>query len=139
MQMAGVHGIEVCTSRVNRLLRTFATLCERWQRLLWRGPTIRQRRRSWLPNLTTHFRRTRWSRSIGCPRSRQPSQLERKDPERAVELSKVASTIELGQPSAVTVILCPVYLRGEAYLMLHDGNAAATEFRKFVEREAPIQ
>ncbi len=31
------------------------------------------------------------------------------------------------------VFLCPVYLRGEAYLMLHDGNAAAAEFQKFID------
>ena len=33
----------------------------------------------------------------------------------------------------VNVFCCPVYLRGEAYLMLHDGKAAAAEFQKFVD------
>src|SRR5664279_2464881 len=46
--------------------------------------------------------------------------LQRKDPNRAVELLKAASAIELSLPTQVTVSLCPVYLRGEAYLMLHD-------------------
>ena len=41
--------------------------------------------------------------------------------------------MELGQPTIVDVFLCPVYLRGEAYLMLHDGNAAAAEFQKFID------
>jgi eukaryotic-like serine/threonine-protein kinase len=59
--------------------------------------------------------------------------LQQKDPNRAVELLKEASTIELGQPTSPTVSLCPVYLRGEAYLMLYDGNAAAGEFRKFID------
>jgi serine/threonine protein kinase/Flp pilus assembly protein TadD len=59
--------------------------------------------------------------------------LERKDPSRAVELLKVASPIELGTPTAVTVYLCPVYLRGEAYLMLHEGHSAAAEFQKFID------
>ncbi len=59
--------------------------------------------------------------------------LKRKDPSRAVELLQVASTIELSSPTDLTVYLCPVYLRGEAYLMLHDGNAAATEFQKFID------
>ena len=45
----------------------------------------------------------------------------------------MASPIEQGQPAEVTVYLCPVYLRGEAYLMLHDGNAAAAEFQKFID------
>ena len=59
--------------------------------------------------------------------------LERKDPNRAIELLKVASTVELGGPTNLTIFLCPVYLRGEAYLMLHDGNRAAAEFQKFID------
>ena len=60
--------------------------------------------------------------------------LERKDPNRAIELLKVASTIELSSATAdLTIFLCPVYLRGEAYLMLHDGNRAAAEFQKFID------
>ena len=59
--------------------------------------------------------------------------LEQKDPKRAVELLKVSSSIELGQPTIVSVFLCPVYLRGEAFLMLHDSNAAAAEFQKFID------
>ena len=34
--------------------------------------------------------------------------------------------------------MCPAYLRGEAYLMLHDGNAAAAEFQKFVDRRGLV-
>src|ERR1035437_1486142 len=59
--------------------------------------------------------------------------LQRKDPNRAINLLKVASGIELGHPASLTVFLCPVYLRGEAYLMLHDGSAAAAEFQKFID------
>ena len=64
--------------------------------------------------------------------------LERKDPKRAIELLKVASTIELGMPTNLTIFLCPVYLRGEAYLMLHDGNAAAAEFQKFIDHRGIV-
>ena len=68
------------------------------------------------------------------PTIRAAVALERKDPNRAVELLKVASPIELGLAhDRSTVFLCPVYLRGEAYLMLHDGNAAAAEFQKFID------
>jgi eukaryotic-like serine/threonine-protein kinase len=61
--------------------------------------------------------------------------LRGKDPNQAVELLKVVSAIELGANTntGLNVILYPVYLRGEAYLMLHDGNAAAAEFQKFVD------
>ncbi len=60
--------------------------------------------------------------------------LQRKDPNRAIELLKGASTIELGgRPS-----LAPAYLRGEAYLMLHDGNRAAAEFQKFIDHRGLV-
>ncbi len=67
------------------------------------------------------------------PTIRAAVALERKDPNLAIELLKMASTVELGQPAQVNVFLCPVYLRGEAYLMLHDGNAARMEFQKFID------
>ncbi|MGB8888639.1 MAG: winged helix-turn-helix domain-containing protein [Candidatus Korobacteraceae bacterium] len=67
------------------------------------------------------------------PTIRAAVALERKDPNRAVELLKLTSGIELGQPTQVNVFLCPPYMRGEAYLMLHDGNAAAVEFQKFID------
>ena len=63
------------------------------------------------------------------PTIRAAVALERKDPNRAIELLEVASAIELGDAGT----LLPVYLRGEAYLMLHNGSAAATEFQKFVD------
>ncbi len=73
------------------------------------------------------------------PTIRAAVALERKDPKRAVELLKMASTIELGQPTSFTVDLCPVYLRGQAYLMLHDGHAAAAEFQKFIDHRGLVE
>jgi len=64
--------------------------------------------------------------------------LDRKDPNRAVELLNLASSIELSQPTNLTVSLCPVYLRGEAYLMLHDGKRAAAEFQKFIDHRGVV-
>jgi class 3 adenylate cyclase/tetratricopeptide (TPR) repeat protein len=72
------------------------------------------------------------------PTIRAAVALERKDPKRAIELLKVAGTIELGQPTGLAVYLCPAYLRGEAYLMLHDGNVAATEFQKFIDHRGLV-
>jgi len=65
--------------------------------------------------------------------------LERKEPNRAIELLKVASTIEFSSATAdLTIVLCPVYLRGEAYLMLHDGNRATAEFQKFIDHRGVV-
>jgi len=64
--------------------------------------------------------------------------LQREDPNRAIDLLQASSTIELGQPVVLNVYLCPAYLRGEAYLMLHDGNAAAAEFQKFIDHRGLV-
>jgi tetratricopeptide (TPR) repeat protein len=73
------------------------------------------------------------------PTIRAAVALERKDANKAIELLKEASAIELGQStSALTIFLCPVYVRGEAYLMLHDGKAAAEEFQKFIEHRGIV-
>src|SRR6202035_886374 len=73
------------------------------------------------------------------PTIRAAVALERKDPKRAIELLKVADTIELGQaPSRLNIFLCPPYIRGEAYLMLHDGNRATAEFQKFIDHRGVV-
>jgi serine/threonine protein kinase/tetratricopeptide (TPR) repeat protein len=73
------------------------------------------------------------------PTIRAAVALERKDPNRAIELLKVTSTIELGSITTnLTIFLCPAYVRGEAYLMLHDGNAAAAEFQKFIDHRGVV-
>jgi tetratricopeptide (TPR) repeat protein len=60
------------------------------------------------------------------------------DPSRAIEQLKAANSIELGQPTLATVFLCPAYVRGEAYLALHDGPAAAAEFQKFLDHRGLV-
>ena len=54
--------------------------------------------------------------------------MERQDPKRAIEILKAATPVELGD------LLIPEYVRGQAYLMLHDGKGAAAEFQKFVDQ-----
>jgi DNA-binding winged helix-turn-helix (wHTH) protein/tetratricopeptide (TPR) repeat protein len=60
--------------------------------------------------------------------------LQRKDPKRAVELLQVTGPIELGDNGD----FFPIYLRGDAYLMLRDGNAAAAEFQKFIDHRGRV-
>jgi predicted Zn-dependent protease len=68
------------------------------------------------------------------PTIRAAVALERKDPKQAVELLQVASLVELGCGGS----LLPVYVRGEAYLMLQDGKAAAAEFQKFIDHRGLV-
>jgi DNA-binding winged helix-turn-helix (wHTH) protein/tetratricopeptide (TPR) repeat protein len=64
--------------------------------------------------------------------------LERKDPKRAIELLNEASPLDLSAPTVLTEELLSVYLRGEAYLMLHDGRGAAAEFQKFIDHRGLV-
>ncbi len=68
------------------------------------------------------------------PTIRAAIALQRKDANRAVELLQVASPIELGDGGG----LLPVYLRGEAYRLLNDGNRAAAEFQKFIDHRGLV-
>ena len=68
------------------------------------------------------------------PAIRAAIALQRKDPNRAVELLQVTSATELGPQGLFTI-----YLRGEAYLMLQDGNRAATEFQKFIDHRGMVR
>ena len=72
------------------------------------------------------------------PTIRAAVSLERKDPNRAIELLKMGNVIELGVPAQGIGCLYPAYLRGKAYLMLHDGSAAAAEFKKLIEHRGLV-
>ncbi len=62
------------------------------------------------------------------PAVRASISLERNDPARAVEILQTANALELAFPDMLTA-----YLRGEAFLRLHDGKRAASEYAKFTE------
>jgi len=64
--------------------------------------------------------------------------LERKNPDRAIKLLKATISIELGGPTNLAILLCPVYVRGQAHLMQHDGKLAAEEFEKFSDHRGIV-
>jgi DNA-binding winged helix-turn-helix (wHTH) protein/tetratricopeptide (TPR) repeat protein len=56
------------------------------------------------------------------------------NPRRALELLETVRSVELGEPTPAGLApLYPVYLRGQAYLSLRDGPAAAVEFQKILD------
>jgi len=63
------------------------------------------------------------------PVIRAALEINRNQPQRAIELLQVATTYELGAGGS----LYPVYLRGEALLRSHQGTAAAAEFQKMID------
>jgi len=72
------------------------------------------------------------------PMTRAAIALSHKNPAKAIELLRVVSSYELGTPR-----LLPIYERGQAYLVLHNGSGAAAEFQKVIDhpgivREFPV-
>jgi tetratricopeptide (TPR) repeat protein len=59
-------------------------------------------------------------------------QLRQGNPARAVSLLEAAAPYELGSPSPFGN-LYPIYVRGQAYLLAHNGPAAAAEFQKMID------
>jgi tetratricopeptide (TPR) repeat protein len=63
-------------------------------------------------------------------------EISRSNPARALALLQTTSQYELGTPLPQFEVggsLYPVYVRGEAYLSLHQGEQAATEFQKLLD------
>jgi hypothetical protein len=58
---------------------------------------------------------------------------------KAIEALTPAAPYELGSTGLTNSALCPVYLRGEAYLTVHQGSAAAVEFQKIVDHPGVVQ
>jgi predicted Zn-dependent protease len=60
-------------------------------------------------------------------------ELERGKPNKAIDLLKITTSYELGQPTSTVVVLSPVYVRGQAYLMLRNGALAVAESHKILD------
>jgi tetratricopeptide (TPR) repeat protein len=63
------------------------------------------------------------------PSLRAQLALSRRDTSKAIEILQAAAPYELGEVGRMH----PVYIRGQAQLMAHNGAAAATEFQKFLD------
>jgi predicted Zn-dependent protease len=88
--------------------------------------------------LNENFPLDTWVQRMWVPMTRAAVALSHKNPAKAIELLRVVSSYELGTPA-----LIPIYERGQAYLMLHNGSAAAAEFQKLIDhpgivREFPV-
>jgi DNA-binding winged helix-turn-helix (wHTH) protein len=75
------------------------------------------------------------------PSIRAAIQLNRKNPSEALRALEPALEYELGYPRPQlegASLLYPAYLRGQAFLQLHQGKEAAAEFQKFVDWRAAV-
>jgi tetratricopeptide (TPR) repeat protein len=68
------------------------------------------------------------------PTIRAAVALERQDPNKAIELLRAANAIG----RSANGNLNPVYARGESYLKLHNGEAVAAVFQKFIDHRGVV-
>ncbi len=67
------------------------------------------------------------------PTIRASIEINRSNPGKAIEILKAAAPSELGVASGD-----PIYVRGQAYLLLHEPGEAAVEFRKILDHRSII-
>jgi eukaryotic-like serine/threonine-protein kinase len=74
------------------------------------------------------------------PTVRAAIEIDRNDPAKAIEFLDATAALEMGQVTEMELgaLLYPLYVRGQAYLMLHQGAEAATEFHKLVDHPAML-
>jgi len=78
-------------------------------------------------------------RMYWLPSLRAAIELQRDHSSEAVRLLETAAVYELGWPPPLQPgTLYPVYLRGEAYLLAHEGSAAAAEFQKLLNHQGIV-
>ncbi len=78
--------------------------------------------------------------SLWLPPIQAQLALDRRNPNSALNALQAASPIELGQIPFVSNISClyPTYVRGEAYLAVGQGTAAAAEFQKILDHSGIV-
>ena len=85
--------------------------------------------------LTKRFPADTFVNNIWVPSIRAGIEISRGNPDKAAELLRAATPYELGWPSGVR----PNYVRGQAYLKSKQGQEAAAEFQKILDRSGVCQ
>jgi eukaryotic-like serine/threonine-protein kinase len=82
-----------------------------------------------------------FSNGYWLPTIRATIEITRRDPSKAIEFLKAAAPYEQGvvPPNPeFGVLLYPAYVRGQAYLLLHQGAEAAAEFQRFLDHRTLV-
>src|SRR5712692_8048976 len=80
-------------------------------------------------------------RGYWLPTIRAAIALDRDKPSEAIEALQACLPYELGYPNPEVEVgryLYPVYVRGQAYLLMHRGSEGLAEFHKFLDRRSVV-
>ncbi len=91
-------------------------------------------------DLNKHYPLDTQMQSLWLPAIRAQLDLNRRNPDSAINDLQASSVIEFGQIGFVANLSClyPTYIRGEAYLAAGQGMQAAAEFQKIVEHSGIV-
>jgi len=90
-----------------------------------------------LDGLASRFPQDTLVQSVLLPTVRAQIELTRKNPQRSIELLRIALPYELTATS-LNGCLYPAYVRGEAYLAANQSVAAAAEFQKILDHRGIV-
>jgi eukaryotic-like serine/threonine-protein kinase len=108
--------------------------------IAWARSGELSRAESLIADLGKRFPLNTGVQSVWLPTIRAQVEIARGNPAKAVELLETASQYELGEwiGSLYNSCLYPVFVRGDAYLALHQGNAAVAEFQKILDHRGVV-
>jgi eukaryotic-like serine/threonine-protein kinase len=104
------------------------------------GESTRERAQSekLADDLATHFPEDTVVQFNYLPTLHAQLAIRRNDTSRAIDALRTAAPYELGSPTGTFCALNPVYVRGQAYLAVHQGREAAVEFQKILDHRGIV-
>ena len=88
--------------------------------------------------LKTSYQTNTFLRIYWLPTINAAIELNKGDPSKALESLEATSPYELGLTQTSINYLYPAYVRGQAYLLAHNGTAAAAEFQKLLDHRGIV-
>jgi eukaryotic-like serine/threonine-protein kinase len=88
-----------------------------------------------IADLAAHYPDDTLLQGFWLPSIHAAIELQRHRPDKAIEALRFAEALEKGEH----IVLLPAYLRGQAYLALHDGVSASREFKKLTDAPGLVQ
>jgi serine/threonine protein kinase/tetratricopeptide (TPR) repeat protein len=90
-------------------------------------------------SLVKHFPEDTLVILVYVPVIRAQIELNRGNPDKALEILQLSAPYELGSPANLWLNPYGLFVRGEAYLAAHQGPSAQAEFQKIIEHRQVVQ
>jgi tetratricopeptide (TPR) repeat protein len=105
--------------------------------LAYSGDTFKSR--VWADSLARRFPQDTLVQFVYLPLVHATIEMKHGRPDRAIQILDPVSTYELGSPGFIWLNPYAMFIRGEAYLAVHDGRGAGEEFQKILAHREVVQ